>query len=572
MHIELGKQLIITALIAVSTFAAKAQGTIYEAENAQLTGTSVATSHKGFSGTGYVTGFDNDGDKAVFKFTPAKEGNYQLYICYSAPNGTKNNTVYVNDTNQGSIVFTSNSKFKELTIGKIWLKAGENTITILKDWGWFELDYIRIDSELQATAWNISKNPVNSNASAETKSLLAFLVDNFGKTTLAGQFQNDNLTYTASSSEISYIEKTSGKYPAIYGTDLINYSPSRVSHGVSTIATEDAIKWSKNENGILSLMWHWNAPTDLIDSGEHLWWSGFYTNATTFDIAAVMSDTTSERYQLLLSDIDAIAVQLKKVQNENIPVLWRPLHEAEGAWFWWGAKGPEACKKLWILLYNRLTNYHKINNLLWVWTTSDSDAALSWYPGDEYVDILSVDVYYADAEYGTSSFMFDNLRNKFNGKKLLAMSENGPIPDIDKMYQQDAYWSYFCTWTGDYTTNGIANTISHIDEVFNSENVTTLDELLPTWNTYVGDKIIRSDNSDVKIFPVPFSVELNINFEGKTPDKITVFNSTGQAVTTINKQSLTESNRLNMSQLPIGIYLISIDSETGTRSFKVVKE
>ena len=572
MHIELGKQLIITALIAVSTFAAKAQGTIYEAENAQLTGTSVATSHKGFSGTGYVTGFDNDGDKAVFKFTPAKEGNYQLYICYSAPNGTKNNTVYVNDTNQGSIVFTSNSKFKELTIGKIWLNAGENTITILKDWGWFELDYIRIDSELQATAWNISKNPVNSNASAETKSLLAFLVDNFGKTTLAGQFQNDNLTYTASSSEISYIEKTSGKYPAIYGTDLINYSPSRVSRGVSTIATEDAIKWSKNENGILSLMWHWNAPTDLIDSGEHLWWSGFYTNATTFDIAAVMSDTTSERYQLLISDIDAIAVQLKKVQNENIPVLWRPLHEAEGAWFWWGAKGPEACKKLWILLYNRLTNYHKINNLLWVWTTSDSDAALSWYPGDEYVDILSVDVYYADAEYGTSSFMFDNLRNKFNGKKLLAMSENGPIPDVDKMYQQDAYWSYFCTWTGDYTTNGIANTISHIDEVFNSENVTTLDELLPTWNTYVGNKTIRSDNSDVKIFPVPFSGELNINFEEKTPDKITVFNSTGQAVTTINKQSLTESNRLNMSQLPIGIYLISIDSETGTRSFKVVKE
>lgn len=569
---RLGKQLIITALVVVSTFAAKAQGTTYEAENAQLTGTSVATSHKGFSGTGYVTGFDNDGDKVVFKITPEKEGNFQLYICYSAPNGTKNNTVYVNDTNQGSIVFTSSSKFKELTVGKIWLNAGENTITILKDWGWFELDYIRIDTEQQATAWNISKNPVNTNASAEAKSLLSFLVDNFGKTTLAGQFQNDNLTYTATSSEISYIQNTSGKYPAIYGTDLINYSPSRVSRGVSTIATEDAIKWSKNENGILSLMWHWNAPTDLIDSGEHLWWSGFYANATTFDIAAVMSDTTSERYELLLRDIDAIAVQLKKVQNENIPVLWRPLHEAEGAWFWWGAKGPEACKKLWILLYNRLTNYHNINNLLWVWTTSDSDAALNWYPGDEYVDILGVDVYYADGEYGTSSFMFDNLRNKFNGKKLLAMSENGPIPDVAKMYQQEAYWSYFCTWTGDFTTNGIANTIGHIDEVFNSENVTTLDELLPTWKNYVGDKTIRSDNSDIKIFPVPFSVELNINFEGKTPDKITVFNSTGQAVTTINNQSLTESNRLNMSQLPTGIYLISIDSETGTRSFKVVKE
>jgi len=323
---RLGTQLFLTALIAVLSIQSKAQGTTYEAENAQLTGTSVASSHKGFSGTGYVTGFDNDGDKAVFKITPEKEGNYQLYICYSAPNGTKNNTVYVNDTNQGSIVFTSSSKFKELTVGKIWLNKGENTITILKDWGWFELDYIRIDTEQKTTAWNISKNPVNLNASAEAKSLLAFLVDNFGKTTLAGQFQNDNQSYTTTGYEISYIQKTSGKYPAIYATDLINYSPSRVSRGVSTIATEDAIKWSKNENGILSLMWHWNAPTDLIDSGDHRWWSGFYTNATTFDIAAVMSDTTSERYELLLSDIDAIAVQLKKVEAENIRVLWRPLH------------------------------------------------------------------------------------------------------------------------------------------------------------------------------------------------------------------------------------------------------
>jgi mannan endo-1,4-beta-mannosidase len=84
----------------------------------------------------------------------------------------------------------------------------------------------------------------------------------------------------------------------------------------------------------------------LYDTEEHRWWSGFYTDATDFDIeAALVGGEANANFTLLMEDVDVIAVELKRLQSAGVPVLWRPLHEAEGKWFWWGAKGPEACKK-----------------------------------------------------------------------------------------------------------------------------------------------------------------------------------------------------------------------------------
>ena len=81
---------------------------------------------------------------------------------------------------------------------------------------------------------------------------------------------------------------------------------------------------------MVTFCWHWNAPKDLIDQPGKEWWRGFYTEATTFDVAKAMEDPQSEEYTLIIRDIDAIAVQLKKLANADVPVLWRPLHEAEG--------------------------------------------------------------------------------------------------------------------------------------------------------------------------------------------------------------------------------------------------
>ena len=69
-------------------------------------------------------------------------------------------------------------------------------------------------------------------------------------------------------------------------------------------------------------------------------------------------------------------------------MLWRPLHEASNGDFWWG-NDKEAYKWLWKLMYERQTKYHKLNNLIWVWSAQNAD----WYVGDEYCDVLSCDVY-----------------------------------------------------------------------------------------------------------------------------------------------------------------------------------
>lgn len=168
----------------------------------------------------------------------------------------------------------------------------------------------------------------------------------------------------------------------------MDYSPSRVERGTVGTAVEEAITHHER-GGIVSVLWHWNAPTGLYDTEEQRWWSGFYTAATDFDVEAALASTTNANYTLLIRDIDAIAVELKRLQAVGVPVLFRPLHEAEGGWFWWGAKGPEPAKKLWGILYERLTVHHEINNLIWVWNS----LAESWYPGDDTVDILSADVY-----------------------------------------------------------------------------------------------------------------------------------------------------------------------------------
>jgi len=98
---------------------------------------------------------------------------------------------------------------------------------------------------------------------------------------------------------------------------------------------------------------------------------GFMAKDTTFDLAATLASTYSPEYACLLRDLDAIAWQLKKFSEAALPVLWRPLHEADGKWFWWGAKGPEPLKALWRLMFTRFTGRHGLHNLIWVYAPAN---------------------------------------------------------------------------------------------------------------------------------------------------------------------------------------------------------
>lgn len=450
---------LLSSIVPVSA-AAKQNSQVYEAENGILTGTKASADTPDYSGTGYVTGFEDEGDAVTVNVQASQAGLYQINIRYNAPQGQKQANLSVNGISAGTVDFAPTASFTEIAVTKALLNQGSNTIRLDKGWGWYDIDYFSIKRVTEIPQHKISKSLSNPHASSEAKSLMSYLVDSYGHQILSGQQDYSN---------VEWLEQNLGKRPAVVGFDLMDYSPSRTAFGASTDEIENAIKWDR-QGGITAFVWHWNAPAGLINQPEKEWWRGFYTDSTTFDIQYAISHPDSEEYALLLRDIDAIAAQLQRLQDARIPVLFRPLHEAEGGWFWWGAKGAEPAKALYRLLYDRLTNEHRLNNLIWVWNSVSPD----WYPGDDVVDIVSYDSYPQAGDYHTQIGKYDQLLELADDRKLVAMTENGAIPDPDLLQAYHADWSWFSTW-GSY--DGNTNSLEHLKKVYNHEYVVTLDEL-----------------------------------------------------------------------------------------------
>lgn len=186
-----------------------------------------------------------------------------------------------------------------------------------------------------------------------------------------------------------------------------------------------------------------------------------------------MNNPSGPDYALILRDIDAIATQLQRLQSAGIPVLWRPLHEAEGTWFWWGAKGASAYKKLYSLLYSRLTDFHQLNNLIWVWNSLSSD----WYPGPDAVDIVSADMYAEPGNHSTQAAIYAQLRTVSADAKIIALTECGAIPDPHLMAQQGVWWAWWLVWAGDFIADGKTNSRSFLRSTYRSQHVLTIEEL-----------------------------------------------------------------------------------------------
>jgi mannan endo-1,4-beta-mannosidase len=448
-------------LLSVQTNFPSGVALTLEAENGLLTGNPVpyvTTAIPGYTGTGYVTGIQDSTAMINWSFT-ADPGLYDLTIRYRSPFGQKGFNGEI-DGHGFSGMFPSNGAFATFDAGLVQVVSGANTLQIGGGWAWYDID----NAVLTPASAPPPPSPVpatlsDPQATFAARMLMAQLVADYGKVTWAGHHDlSDN----------NYILSNSGQLPAIIEGDLIDYSPSRIQYGSNPGNYTETHIALDNSGYVLGFCWHWNAPTNLLNTASEPWWSGFYTAATTFDVSAALADTNSVGYSLLLRDIDAIAVQLQKVSAAGIPVLWRPLHEASGGWFWWGAKGPGPFKALWRLMYNRLTVYHQIHNLIWVLTNEDPN----WYPGDDVVDIVGVDSYPADTSDPLSSDWLA-LKSQFDGKKLVTLSEFGGVPDVERMHLFGVWFSYFSPWPGFVESSPV----STLQRIYNSPQVITLNEL-----------------------------------------------------------------------------------------------
>ncbi len=437
-------------LLFTSSFL-KAAPVVYEAETGTLTGTYTSTAAAGYTGSGYVTGFDAANDAARVTVNMAAAGGYILSIRYRASLGDKTQDVYVNGVFAFSVFFPSTTGFVSLQAGGVNLNAGNNTISIVNNWGYMDVDHFSIEAPPSIA---VTTDLINPNADTKTKALYALLRSQYGNCIFTGQ--------TGYWDELIAI---TGESPAVRGFDMQNYSPMNpwgwsgccaAWGGWDDGTVQQAIDWYNGTGGkgSVTFHWHWFSP-----SGGTIRTSTFYTSSTNFDVSRAVVPGNQE-YTDVIRDIDAIAVQLKRLQTAGVPVLWRPLHEAGGTWFWWGAKGAAACKSLYDIMYNRLTNYHGLNNLIWVWSSPEP----SWYPGNSKVDIIGYDSYPGAYNYTTQKSMFDQLNTIVGGQKLVALTENGPIPDIDQAFADGAPWSFFMSWVDLVTAQ---NSNAHIIEAYN---------------------------------------------------------------------------------------------------------
>ncbi len=454
---------------------------VYEAEDASFAGNVHKEAFQpGYSGDGYAAGFAGDEDACTFQVQITQDGFYDLNFVSAAVGGYKENYVFVDGASAGE-VSVEDMSFTDSVLTRVYLAEGEHEVTIKKFWGWILLDRLEIteSEELDETMYEVSAHLCNPNASESAKRLMSFLADQYGKKILSGQYSSQGQL----GKEFTVIHRVTDKYPAILGLDFIEYSPSRAANGSTSKATEYAMNYWKN-GGIVTFCWHWNPPEKYF---TREWWRAFYTDSTNIDLAAILNGEDEEGYQLLMEDIDAIAKQLAILQEADVPVLWRPLHEASGGWFWWGAAGPEAYKKLYVLLYDKLTNEYGLNNLIWVWNGQDK----AWYPGDEYVDIIGEDLYPGERVYASQIDAYLNAVHYTDAHKMVVMSENGCVFDPELAVRDGAMWGFFCTWEGEFVAKNMAiyayseqyTEESMLKKAYDSDVVLTLEDL-PDLTTY----------------------------------------------------------------------------------------
>lgn len=452
---------------------------LYEAEEAVLTG-SAAVKDGGdmASGGGYVDGLNLEGDSITFKVNCEYTGFYDLNFLTMGDAG-RVNYVYIDGEQAGEITTLTKESFGDTPLHYVYLEAGEHDIALLPYWGYIYADCLKLtaSSDVTEDTYKVTKALSNPNADENAQRLYKFLCDIYGKYSLAGQYADNG----RDSTEVRRISAATGKTFSVIGLDLMGYDSCSQSHGAEPRSVEFAYDWYNNAGGIVQMLWHWRAPGEYaLNNEDNPWYSSFYKEGAAIDLDTVMNDESSECYQLLMDDIDLIGDQLERLRDAGVPVLWRPLHEASGGWFWWGDCSPESYKKLWNIMYDKLTNEHNLTNLIWVWNGQSPE----WYPGDETVDIVAWDIYQGNHVYTSQSPRFADLATNYGSeKKLIAITENGCVPDSELTFRDNARWLFWGTWSDPFTLklgavlNEEYTETDMLTKVYNDERVLTLEEL-----------------------------------------------------------------------------------------------
>lgn len=494
----------------------------YQAESGTIIGdtASVKKERASFKGDGYVTGANQDNWSLSFDLP---ESQFYNITVQTAADKNTNCRLYVNGKEVWVFRSTSNGTFEERKLENIWLDKGINEITIRSTDDAADIDYVTIEANKDISALNPDLSAAklsNANADYNAKALYSLICSNYGKQILTAQ--HDSVGSTETTDLVATM--TEGKYPAIRWSEIGGYTRSNTKEVT-------AAKAYAAEGGIVAYDWYWLDPAggndfevaktnfdikkavpekikQTVSSGdsypddlnEDQQSAGSQAAALTHTEEEVpkysieemaiwtdeeveqhhdAGDITDECYKIL-KDIDKVSSKLKALKKADVAVLWRPLPVASNGLYWWGTD-KDSYKWLWQLMYTRMTVYHELNNLVWVWSAQNAD----WYVGDEYCDVLSADVYSngnRDAQINTLLFL-----NNICKTKPLGMSECGNLPAMESVLQEKAYWSFTALWSEPYLGEEIGVTLTdtaqaesnaqRFKQYYNNNYTLTRDEL-----------------------------------------------------------------------------------------------
>ncbi|MDN4603061.1 glycosyl hydrolase [Paenibacillus sp. F6_3S_P_1C] len=584
--------LALTLLLGLMTVPVHADSPLFtiESENALLSSDLQVTTEiygqpkPGFSGSGFVW-MQNSGT-ITFTVTVPETGMYAISTRYMQELSADGRLQYlsVNGVTKGSYMLPYTTTWSDFNFGYHKLNQGSNTIQLKAGWGFayfdtFTVDYANLDP--------LEVQPVltDSQATPETQLLMNYLTEVYGNHIIAGQQEiygggNDGNTEL----EFDWIHNLTGKYPAIRGFDFMNYNPL---YGWEDGTTDRMIDWVNNRNGIATASWHINVPRNFTtyQLGDYVDWkeATYKPTETNFNTANAVIPGTKE-YQYVMSTIEDLAEQLLILQDNNVPVLFRPYHEAEGngglngegAWFWWASAGADVYKQLWDLLYTELTETYGLHNLIWTYNSYVYNTSPAWYPGDDQVDIVGYDKYNTiyNRNDGLSGVpnedaitsIFYQLVDLTNGKKMVAMTENDTVPSVQNLTEEKSGWLYFCPWYGEHLMSSAFNYPATLKTLYQSDYVITLDELPnlkvnnPSTNASLTPTTVEFDKNT----PNPSDKAITVNFNGNTLAALQV----GTTTLTANQDYTLSGSTLLLKKeflagLPVGDHSIVFDFNQG---------
>ncbi|MFB9076864.1 glycoside hydrolase family 26 protein [Flavobacterium procerum] len=293
-----------------------------------------------------------------------------------------------------------------------------------------------------ASKTNTNLSLADKNATTETKALYKKLNVLSQKGFLFGH--QDDLAYGVNwkyENGRSDIKDVTGDYPAVYGWDIAGLEKDDLNNidGVPFEKMKQYIIEANQRGGISTISWHFDNPA----TGKNAW------DNTPNAVKTILSGGENhKKYILWLDKAANFFLSLKDKKGKNIPILFRPFHELTGGWFWWG-KGncsPEEFKSIWKFTFDYLQQ-KGVHNLIYVYNTgsfNNQEDFLVNYPGDNYADILSFDIYQNSNDANGSKFVSE-FQNQLKILNDIAYQKNKPFAVAEAGFEAvpDSKW-----WTG----------------------------------------------------------------------------------------------------------------------------